>query len=133
MHQHGDRFRLGVLHGWLVEQRTAPRQRRSPRAIGEQPKMPNAHEATRDDVQEKAPEEFVTLQRQDLHAAVVGIVLPAKTDVAIAVVDKPIIRQRDAVRVATEVVEHRLGAGEGPLGNTIQSMARGRARKPMKA
>ena len=44
------------------------------------------------------------------------MVLPAEADVAIAVLDKPIIRQRDAVRVATEVVEHLLWAGEGPLG-----------------
>ena len=34
---------------------------------------------------------------------------------AVAVIDESIIRERDAMRVATEVVEHLLRAGEGPL------------------
>ena len=88
---------------------------RSTRAIGEQAEVANAHEAARHHVQEKASQEFVGLERHDLHAVVVGVVLPAKPDAAVAVIDEPIIRQRDAVGVATEVVEHLLGAGEGPL------------------
>ena len=55
------------------------------------------------------------VERHDLHAVVVGVVLPAKADAAVAVIDEPIIRERDAVGVAPEVVEHLLGAGEGPL------------------
>jgi hypothetical protein len=31
-------------------------------------------------------------------------------------IDEPIIRKRDAVRVPTEVGEHRLGTSEGPFG-----------------
>ena len=54
-------------------------------------------------------------QRHDLHALVVGVVLPAKLDPAVAVVDEAIIGQRDAVGIPPEVVEHLLGAGEGPL------------------
>ena len=90
-------------------------QRLSTCAIGEQPEMANAHEATRDDVQEKAAQEFVSVQRQDRHAVVVGVVLPAEAHVAVGVRHEPLIGQRDAVGVATEVVEHLLGTGEGPL------------------
>jgi hypothetical protein len=36
----------------------------------------NPHETARDDVQEKPSEEFIDLERQDLGAVVVGIVLP---------------------------------------------------------
>ena len=54
-------------------------------------------------------------ERHDLHAVVVGVVLPAEADAAVAVIDEPIIRERDAVRVPPEVVEHLLGTGEGPL------------------
>ena len=77
--------------------------------------MANAHEATGHDVQEKPAQEFVGVQRQDLHAVVVGVVLPPKPDAAVAVIDQSIIRQRDAMRVAAEVVEYLLGTGEGPL------------------
>ena len=55
------------------------------------------------------------VERHHLHAVVVRVVLPAKPDAAVAVIDEPIIRQRDAVGVPTEIVEHLLGTGEGPL------------------
>ena len=77
--------------------------------------MTNAHEAARHDVEEKASEEFVRLERHDFHAVVIGIVLPAKSDVAVAVIDEPIIGEGDAMRVPPEVVEHLFGAGEGPF------------------
>ena len=67
-------------------------------------------------MQQKPAEEFVDLERHDLHAVVVGIVLPPKPDAAVAVIDEPIIRERDAVGVPTEVAEDLLGAGEGALG-----------------
>ena len=54
-------------------------------------------------------------ERHDLHAVVVGVVLPTKPDAAVTVIDEPIIRQRDAVGVPPEIVEHLLGTGEGPL------------------
>ena len=84
MQQHGDRFRRGVLRRWVAEQRLAPRQRASTYAIGEHPEMSDAHEAARDDVQEKAAQEFVGVQGQDLHAVVVGVVCPAEPDVTVA-------------------------------------------------
>ena len=54
-------------------------------------------------------------ERQDLHAVVVSVVFPTKPDAAVAVIDEPIIRQGDTMRVAPEVVEHLVGAGEGPF------------------
>ena len=77
--------------------------------------MANAHEAARHYVQQKATQEFVDLKRHDLPAIVVGIVLPAESDAAVVVIDEPIVGQRDAVRVPPEVLEHLLGASEGPL------------------
>ena len=90
-------------------------QRAATRAIREQAEVANAHEAARHDVQEKASQEFVGLERHDLHAVVVGIVLPAKPDAAVAVIDESIIGERDAVGIATEVGEDLRGTGEGPL------------------
>ena len=77
--------------------------------------MANAHEAVRYRVQEKAWQEFVGLEREDLHAVVVGVVLPAEPNAAVAVIDEPIIGQRHAVGVPAEIVEHLFRAGEGPL------------------
>ena len=87
----------------------------SPCAIGQQAEVANAHEAARHHMQQKASQEFVDVQRHDLAAVVVGVVLPAEADAAVVVIDEPIIRQRDAVGVPPEVVEHLLRTGEGPL------------------
>ena len=87
----------------MAEKGPALCQRASPRAIREQAEVANAHEAARHHVQEKASQEFVGLEHHDLHAIVVGVVLPAKLDAAVAVIDEAIIRQCYAVSVATEV------------------------------
>ena len=63
--------------------------------------MSNAHEAARHDVEEEASEEFVDVERQHLPAIVVSVVLPAKPDVAVAVINEPIIGERDAMGVPT--------------------------------
>lgn len=115
LQQDGDRFRLCVLRWWLAEERTAPCQRGSTRAIREQAEVANAHKAARHDVEQKASQEFVGLQRQDLYAVMVSVILSAELDAAVAMIDEPIIRERDAVGVPTQVVEHLLRAGEGPL------------------
>ena len=72
MHERGDRFDLGIGWWWLAEQVTAVRQRASPRAIGKQTEVTNPHEAARYDVEEKTSEEFVRVERLDLHAVVIG-------------------------------------------------------------
>ena len=99
----------------MAEESTAPCQRASTRAIREQAEVANAHEAARQHVQEKAPQKFVGGECQDFHTVVIRVVLPAETDVTVAMVDEPIIRQRDAVGVPTQVVEHLFRAGEGSL------------------
>ncbi len=78
--------------------------------------MANPHETSRHDVEEKASEAFVRLERHDLHAVVIGIVPPPESDTAVAVIHEAIIRERATMRVPSEVVEHLLGAGERPLG-----------------
>ncbi len=73
------------------------------------------HEAARHHVQEEAPEEFVGLQRHDLHAVVVRVVPPPEPDATVGVIDQSIIRERHAVRVPPEVLEHLRRTAEGPL------------------
>ena len=115
MQQPGGRFRLRVLRWWRAEEDSAPRQRHAPRAIREQAEVANAHEAARHDVEQKASQEIIDVERHDLHAVVVGVVLPTKLNAAVAVIDEAIIGQRDTVHIPPEVGEDRLGAGEGPF------------------
>ena len=69
MHERGDGFDLGIGWRWLAEQVTTVRQRASPRAIGKKTEVTNG--AARCDVEEKTSEEFVRLERHDLHAVVI--------------------------------------------------------------
>ena len=115
MQQYGDRFRPCVLGRWLAEEVTTPSQRTATRPIREQAEMANAHEAARYHVKQKAPQEFVGGERHDFSAVVVRVVLPAKPDTALAMIDEPIIRQGDAVGVPPQVGEHLLRAGKGSL------------------
>jgi hypothetical protein len=71
---------MGPRARWLTEERPASRQRLSTGAIGKQTEVANARETARHDVQEKAAQEFVGLQRQDLHAVMVSVVFPTKPD-----------------------------------------------------
>ena len=111
LHEDGDRFDLGIGWWWLVEQVTTLRHGGSARAIREEPTVANPHETARHDVEKQAPEAFVRVERHDRHAVVIGVVPPSKSDTAVVVIHEPIIRQRDAMRVPPEVVEHLLGAG----------------------
>lgn len=115
MHQHRDRFGRSVFDRWMAEEGPTPSQRTATCAIGEQAEVTNPNEAARLDVQQKASQEFVGVERQDLQAIVVGVVLQAEPDAAVLMIDESIIGQRDAVNVPTEVLEHLLRAGEGAL------------------
>jgi hypothetical protein len=112
---------LGHGLGWcllerrLVQQVPASSQGVLPRAIRQQPEMSDAHEAVRDDVQQKPSEEFVGLEGHDFGTIVIRIVPPPEADATVAVIDEPIIRERDAVGVSPKVLEHLSGAGEGAL------------------
>jgi len=80
--------------------------RRAPLPIGEQAEVADAHEAAREHMQQKAPQEFLDAERHDLRAAPIGVVLPPKLDDAIGETDESRVRDRDSVRITTEILEH---------------------------
>ena len=82
---------------------------------GEEAEIADADEALRQDVQEKAAEEFIGVERQRADLAAVAIVLPPKRDRVVGDVDEPVIRDGDAVRVPREVVQHVGGLPNGGL------------------
>ena len=77
--------------------------------------MSDAHEAAWEDVQKKASEKFLDVERHDLGAAAVGVVFPAELDDAVGEADQAGVRDGDAMRVAPEVPEHLIRPAKGPL------------------
>ena len=81
----------------------------------EQAKVADADEALRQDVQEKATEEFIDVERQRADLTPVPIVLPPKRDRVVGDGDEPVIGDGDAVGVPREVVQHVGRAAKGRL------------------
>lgn len=84
-------------------------------AVGEQSVMPDAVEAARQNVQAEATQELDALELQDPAPLAVSVVLVAKAHFVRVECDEPLVRDRGAVGIAPEVLEHLLGAGEGAL------------------
>ena len=67
-------------------------------------------------MEEEPPQKLLGGEGHQPLLAVVGVIFPAKGDVAIGNVDDPVIRDSDAMRVAGQIVEDVLGASEWPFG-----------------
>ncbi len=78
--------------------------------------MPDADKAAWDDVEEEATDEFLGRERHDLHAVAIGVVSPAEAHDAVGVADEPLVGNRDAVGVPTEVLKDLCGPGDRPFG-----------------
>ncbi len=87
-------------------------------AIGKEPAVADAVEASWQDVEEEASDALVGIQRHDLLAfwGFGTIVLPFEGDAFAVEGDETAVGDGDAVGVAREVSKHRLGSGEGFLG-----------------
>ena len=71
-----------------AEELPGPGDRGAPLAIGEQPEVPDAHEAAWEDVQKETAEEFVDAERHGFCVAAIGVVFPAKLDDAVDETDE---------------------------------------------
>lgn len=74
--------------------------------------MPNADEATRQHMQQKATQELLDRQRQETLLIFVRGVSPAKRDHVIQKRDETVIGDRHAMGVGAEVAKHLLGSAE---------------------
>src|SRR5882724_6908678 len=101
---------------WNRQQLPAEREFLGAMAVGEQAVMPDAMGAVRQGMEQKAPDELVSVEGHDLRLAVMPVVLPAEANPAIHQADQAGIRYCDTVRVAAEIGQHLLGAAEGRLG-----------------
>jgi len=78
--------------------------------------MADPVEPVRNGMLQEASDEFIGRQRHDLSLAVMAVVLPAETDLAIDELDQTAVGDGDPVRIPAQVAEHLFGAGERPLG-----------------
>ena len=95
------------------EQAPGEREARGATGAGEIAKLPNADEATRQHVLDEAPEKLHRGERHRAPLIAVRVVLPAKGHALAVEGDQAVIADRDPMRVAPEVPQHRGGPAEG--------------------
>lgn len=78
--------------------------------------MADANEAVRKDVQQESSQELVNGQCHLALLVAVRVILPAERNVAIGKVKQAVIGNRDAVRIASQIMQDMLWPSEGPLG-----------------
>ena len=98
-----------------AEQRAREREARGATRVGEKARLPNADEATRQDVLHEAPEKLHRGQRHRAPLIAVGVVLPLKGHVLAIEGEQPVVADRDAMGVAPEVAQHGGRPTEGRL------------------
>ena len=99
----------------LAERATAAREQSCAAAVGEKPVVADTDEALGQDVQQEAAGELTEWEREGPRAAT-AVVLVAEGDGLVIHMEQAMVRDRDAVGVAGEILEHALGALEGRLG-----------------
>jgi len=93
---------------WRAEEVSRPRQPSALAGVGEDTVVPHAYEAPRDDVGQKTARELRPGHRLGLALAAVVSVLVREGDVVVAMLEKPLVRDGDAVGVAAEVAQDLL-------------------------
>ena len=98
------------------QQLPTQRQQLSPLARSEEAEEADANEAGRQHVLQEPPQELFPRQRHQSSLVAVGVVLPAKGDLAIGESDQAVVRDRNPVGVSCQVVENVARPAEGRLG-----------------
>lgn len=108
-------FGLGAGGGvGLVERGPAGGEESRAASVGEEAVVADADEAFREDVEQEATRELRKRKREG-SSSVAAVVLEAEGDAVVVDVKKPVVRDRDAVRVAGEIGQDMLGPLEGSL------------------
>ena len=85
-------------------------------SIGEDAEVPDAHEATGEQMQKKAPKKLIGADCHLSLLVAVRIILPSKGDTVILEGQQPVVGDGDPVRVAREVMQYMLRPAKGALG-----------------
>ena len=107
----------GVFSGrGLVEPGAAERQHAGSSAVGEQAEVADAGKASRQDMLYEAAQELVGSKCHGALFAAVGVVLPAEADLGSRDGKQPMVGDGNAMRVASQIMQHVRGAAKGRLG-----------------
>jgi hypothetical protein len=98
------------------EQLPAYREQSGTAAVSKEPKVPDAHEASRQHVQQKAPQEFFDAQAHAPLLVFVCGIPPAKGDTAVLECNQSVIGNGHPVRVASQISQGMLRTAKGTLG-----------------
>ena len=85
-------------------------------AVGEEAEVADAHEARRQQVEQKAAQKLFDIQGHEPFLVAVGGVAPTEGNVVLGESDQPGVRDGDAMGVGTEITQHMFWAAEGPFG-----------------
>lgn len=85
-------------------------------AIGQQSELAEALEAARENMQQEATNELVSFESHGSLLMAMGIVFPAKSNVAVFKSEQAVIGDGDAVGVAPEISQDLFWSTEGRLG-----------------
>jgi len=86
------------------------------RSVGQETEVTDAHEAVGQDVEQKATDEFVGVERDDLFLIPLFSIAIAQEDFSVFDLQNPLIGERHAEGVAAEVIEHGLWGTERLFG-----------------
>lgn len=82
-------------------------------SIGEKTKMADSYQAFRQDMEGKTAKKFDPRQSKNAVLTAIGIVLPAKRNLAIVHLHKPVVGNGHPMRVAGEVLEDTVWTSKG--------------------
>ena len=116
----GRSLRRRLRRGWWrsVKQTTCMRDIVGARVVGEEAVVANAMKAVGQDVEQKAADEFIAVERHEAvtFLALTPIVFPFEADAASVEGDKPAVGDGDAVGVARQIRQHLIRSCERALG-----------------
>ena len=107
------RARLSGRQEGLPEELPTPWELDLAPPIREEPKVPYPLEATRQDMQEKAPNEFDRVERHEALALAPLIIFPSERHLALSTGEEPPIGDGHAMRIAGQVAQDQLWPGQG--------------------
>ena len=85
---------IAAMVAFLFSDVGAYKQNRAP-SVGEEAQVANADEAVGHDVEQEAADELLGLERHDLHAITVGVVLPAEADDPVVEAEESVVGEGD--------------------------------------
>jgi hypothetical protein len=85
-------------------------------AVGEEAEVTDAREPSGKDMLQKAAQELFMSERHLAALVVVRVILPAESDLAVRHIEQAVIGNRYAMGVASQIMQHMLGATEWLFG-----------------